>query len=254
MTRVDIIVPVYNEEDILEKSINTLREFMMGNLRRAWRIIIADNASKDRTLAIARSISERYQNVSFIHLDDKGRGRALRRAWLESDADILTYMDVDLATDLHAFLELVRAIEEDGYDIVIGSRLTTGAKIKRSVKREFFSRGYNLLIKEMFRAKFRDAQCGFKALSRDAARVLLPLTRDNGWFFDTELLLLAEELGYRIKEVPVVWTESPKTTVNITRTVARNLKGLLRLRFLPPAEVRVKRKQRRGIKSSRNIA
>ncbi len=245
MTRVDIIVPAYNEEDILEKSISTLREFMTDNLRREWRIVIADNASTDRTLAIARGISERYQDVSFIHLDEKGRGRALRRAWLESDAGILTYMDVDLATGLDAFLELVRAIEEEGYDIAIGSRLMAGAKIRRSVNREFFSRGYNLLIKAMFRAKFRDAQCGFKALSGDAAQVLLPLTRDNGWFFDTELLLLAEDLGYRIKEVPVVWTESPKTTVNIARTVAGDVKGLLRLRFLPPAEVRVKKKQRR---------
>jgi glycosyltransferase involved in cell wall biosynthesis len=246
MTSVDIVIPVYNEEDTLEKSIGTLREFMMDNLRQTWRIVIADNASNDKTLSIARSLSERYGDVGFLHLDEKGRGRALRRAWLESDADILTYMDVDLATGLEAFSELVRAIEEDGYDIVIGSRLATGAEIKRSVKREFFSRGYNFLIKAMFRVRFHDAQCGFKAISRDAARVLLPLTEDNGWFFDTELLLLAEALGYHVKEVPVVWTESARTTVNITRTVVRDLQGLFRLRFFPSPEVRAKKKLRRG--------
>lgn len=248
MTSIDIVIPVYNEEAVLERSICALREFMADNFRSDWRITIADNASTDRTLAIARSLSERYKDVGFIHLEEKGRGRALRRAWLESDADILTYMDVDLSTGLDAFPQLIQAIE-DGYDIAIGSRLASGAAIKRSAKREFLSRGYNLLIRMMFRVKFHDAQCGFKALSRDAARVLLPLTRDNGWFFDTELLLLAGEMDYKIKEVPVVWVEDPGTTVHIIRTVAGDLKGLLRLRFLPPGDVKAARKRRDSLRT-----
>lgn len=248
MTKIEIAIPVYNEEDILEESIGVLRDFLRDNLKREWSIIIVDNASNDRTLEIARDISERYQEVNFAHLDEKGRGRALRRTWLKSDADIVAYMDVDLATDLNSFPALVKAIEEDGYDIAIGSRLMSDSKVERSFKREFLSRGYNLIIRALFNNKFNDAQCGFKALSRHAAQDLLPLTVDNGWFFDTELLLLAGSLGYRVREIPVMWTEASKTTVNIIRTVTRDLKGLLRLRFFPSAEVRARKKQIRSIK------
>lgn len=154
----------------------------------------------------------------------------MRKAWLDSNADIVSYMDVDLATDLGAFPQLLRAIEE-GYDIAIGSRLAPGSSVKRSFKRELTSRSYNLLIRAMFRARFSDAQCGFKALSRKAARQLVPLIRDQKWFFDTELLILAEKKGYRIKDVPVVWIEGPDSSVSIPRTAFDDLKGLLRMRF-----------------------
>jgi len=230
MTTVDVVIPVYNEERALAQSVATLRQFLEQNMPRSWKIVIADNASIDKTWEVAQDLAQRYPDVAALHIDQKGRGRALRHSWLQSSADIVSYMDVDLSTDLKAFPPLIQAVE-DGYDIAIGSRFLRGSRVKRSFKREFTSRSYNLIIKAMFWTKFSDAQCGFKALSRKAARELLPLTKDNEWFFDTELLILAEKKGSRIKEIPVVWVEDPDSRVHIIKTVRDDLKGLLRMRF-----------------------
>jgi glycosyltransferase involved in cell wall biosynthesis len=230
MMSVDLVIPVYNEEEALEGSVTTLREFLRGSLSSPWEITIADNASTDRTLDIARSLAGRYPEVGYIHIPQKGRGRALRRAWLESKADIVAYMDVDLATDLHAFPLLLAAIDE-GYDVAIGSRILKGAQVRRSFRREVLSRGYNRLIRLMFRPPFRDAQCGFKAVRWRAAQALVPLVKDQAWFFDTELLLLAHMKSYRIKEIPVVWREAAHTTVHVRKTVTEDIKGLFRMRF-----------------------
>jgi glycosyltransferase involved in cell wall biosynthesis len=227
---VDIVIPVYNEENNLTWSISTLRVFLQDNLDVSWNITIADNASTDNTWEIARSLSEQHADVTCFHLDLKGRGRALRHAWLNSQADILAYMDVDLATDIGDFPHLVQEIEA-GADIAIGSRLLRTSNVKRSTRREILSRGYNLLIRAMFRVPFHDAQCGFKAVSRDAAHDLIPRIEDQAWFFDTELLLLAVREGYRIAEIPVTWKEAEGTTVHIKSTVLEDIKGLLRLRF-----------------------
>ena len=232
MDLVDVVIPVYNEEKDLPRSIETLRRFLQDNLPSAWQITIADNGSTDSTLAVARTLSQQYPGVGYTHLDLKGRGRALKKAWLESRADILSYMDVDLSTGLESFPPLVQAIRE-GYDIAIGSRLMAQSRIQRSFKREMTSRVYNLLIRAMFFSHFVDAQCGFKAISRRAAQALLPLVQDNAWFFDTELLLLAEMRGYRIKELPVKWLEDPDTRVKIASTAWEDIKGLLRVRFRP---------------------
>ncbi len=230
MTTVDVVIPVYNEEHILAQSIATLRGFLSENLSNKWKIVIADNASTDKTREIAQALSQEHPDVVAMHLDKKGRGRALRKAWLESTADIVSYMDVDLSTELAAFPNLIQAIDE-GDDIAIGSRLLRGSSVKRSFKRELTSRSYNFVIKAMFFTKFTDAQCGFKALSRKAAQELVPLIQDQAWFFDTELLILAEKKGYRIREIPVAWIENPDTRVAIAKTVFDDLKGLLRLRF-----------------------
>ena len=228
-----MVIPVYNEEHVLARSIATLREFLRQNIAQRWRVVIVDNGSTDGTWEVAQALSREHPEVIALHLEEKGRGRALRRAWLESTSDIVSYMDVDLSTELAAFPRLIQAIEE-GYDIAIGSRLARGAAVKRSLLREFTSRSYNLLIKVMFRTKFSDAQCGFKALSARAARELVPLIQDQKWFFDTELLLLAHRRGYRIKEVPVTWVEDPDSRVSITKTALDDVKGLLRMRFRPP--------------------
>ncbi|MBI4300453.1 MAG: glycosyltransferase family 2 protein [Chloroflexi bacterium] len=235
MPSVDAVIPVYNEEHVLAQSVATLREFLKANMPFPWRIVIADNASTDRTLEVARRLETEYPEVQAIHLPQKGRGRALRKAWLESDADILSYMDVDLSTDLASYPPLIKAIAEEDYDISIGSRLKRGAHTTRSAKREFISRSYNLMIKLLFWHPFQDAQCGFKAISRRAAQTLLPLVEDQAWFFDTELLLLAHLRGYRIKEIPVTWIEDPDTRVHIIQTAKEDIKGLLRLRFHPPS-------------------
>jgi glycosyltransferase involved in cell wall biosynthesis len=233
MTAVDIVIPVYNEEHVLTQSVTTLRDFLSKNLSQEWKIVIADNASTDKTWEVAQSLSQKYPDVVGVHIDQKGRGRALRKTWLESQADIVSYMDVDLSTELEAFPKLIDAIAGEGYGVAIGSRLMRESNVKRSFKRELTSRGYNLIIKAMFFSKWHDAQCGFKAVSREAAQALVPLIQNQEWFFDTELLLLAGRKGFRIKEVPVAWVEDPDTRVHIIKTVREDIGGLLRLRFRP---------------------
>jgi glycosyltransferase involved in cell wall biosynthesis len=225
-----VVIPVYNEEKALPDSIARLRDFLSKNFKHQWHIVIADNASKDKTWEIAQSLAKQYPDVMPVHLDEKGRGRALRKVWLESKADIVSYMDVDLSTGLDAFPKLVQAIL-DGADIAIGSRLMRGAKTTRGPKREFTSRCYNFIIKVMFFTKLSDAQCGFKALSRECAQKILPLTKNNEWFFDTELLLLAMKNGYKIAEIPVTWVDDSGTTVHVRKTAMEDLKGLARIRF-----------------------
>jgi glycosyltransferase involved in cell wall biosynthesis len=230
-TTVDVVIPVYNEERVLEQSITTLREFLKQRCPYRWRIVIADNASTDRTLKVAKELSSLYPEVTYIHLDQKGRGRALRRAWLESEADIVSYMDVDLSTNLEAFPPLIDGLVREGYHVAIGSRLRKGAQVQRQLKREIISRCYNLLIKLMFWNKFSDAQCGFKALTRKAVEELVPIVRDQGWFFDSELLLRAEQKRYQIYEVPVNWIDDLDSRVNIAQTAWGDFKGLIRVRF-----------------------
>lgn len=233
MNSIDVVIPVYNEERVLAGSVGKLRDFLCKNLSCRWQIVIADNGSVDGTLAVARALSEQYPDVKYVQLELKGRGRALRKAWLESDADAVSYMDVDLSTELAAFPKMIEALDE-GYHVAVGSRLMAGSKVKRGLKREITSRGYNLLIKLLFCSGFSDAQCGFKAVTRDIAQELVPHIKDQAWFFDTELLLLAEKKGYRIKDVPVEWVEDEDTRVKIVNTAWEDVKGLLRVRFKPP--------------------
>ena len=227
---VDIVIPVFNEEQALPRSIVILADFLKTNLRNPWQIVIADNASTDKTQSVSEMLCERYAGVNYVHIPRKGRGRALRAAWLDSTADIVSYMDVDLSTDLSHFPQLIESLQQ-GYHVAVGSRLSKGSRVTRSLKREAVSRGYNLLIKSMFFTPFRDAQCGFKALTRQAARAIVPHVKNDNWFFDTELLIVAAKRGYRIKQVPVKWDDDPNSTVNIAGTAAEDLKGLLRLRF-----------------------
>ena len=237
---VDIIIPVYNEEQALPGSIEILQEYLAENLSNSWRIVIADNASTDGTRSVSESLCERYPGVHYIYLPQKGRGRALRTAWLDSDADIVSYMDVDLSTDIRHLPELLEPLES-GYDVAIGSRLSRKSNVTRGLKREFVSRAYNLIIRAMFFTGFPDAQCGFKAMTRSAADAIVPRIQNNNWFFDTEMLIIAAKRGYRIKVVPVAWRDDPTSTVNVVKTAAEDLKGLLRLRFggvpkLPPKD------------------
>ena len=228
---VDIIIPVYNEEKDLPRSVDILSKFLTEKLSEyPWRIVIADNGSTDGTLAVGEMLSSRYTGVNIVHMPQKGRGRALKQVWMESSADIVAYMDVDLSTDLVHVPQLVHAVEE-GAHIAIGSRLMKGSRVTRSFKREFISRSYSTLIRAMFWTPFRDAQCGFKAVSRSTVRALVPLVKDNGWFFDSELLIIAAAKGFRIKEIPVHWEDDPDSRVKIVSTAWEDIKGLLRLRF-----------------------
>lgn len=229
----DIVIPVLNEERSLPSSIPTLHGFMSANFADYdWRIVIADNGSDDATPQVSHRLSEQFDGVTPLRLEQRGRGLALKTAWGQSTADILAYMDVDLSTNLGALRPLVDAIGCDDWDIAIGSRLIKGAVVKRRpMKREITSRGYSLTFRSMFFTGFRDAQCGFKAVSRRVVDEVVPLVVNSHWFFDTELLLIAEANGFRIREIPVCWTDDPDTRVKILGTAIEDLKGLFRLRF-----------------------
>jgi glycosyltransferase involved in cell wall biosynthesis len=230
-SRVDVVIPVYNEQTVLADSVHQLHAFLEAELAHDWRIVIADNASTDATLAVARGLVGELPHVTVVHLDQKGRGRALRAAWSESDADVLCYMDVDLSTDLRALPPLVSALACGHSEVAIGTRLAPGARVVRGHKREFISRSYNRILRIALRAGFSDAQCGFKAIRADAARRLLPEVKDQGWFFDTELLVLAQRHGMRIHEVAVDWIDDPDSRVEIVSTALTDLRGVLRMRF-----------------------
>ncbi len=226
---VDIVVPVHNEEVGLERSIRRLRAYLDRSFPFAVMVTIADNASTDGTAALGLHLAEALPGVRCLAIADKGRGRALRAAWSASDADVVAYMDVDLSTDLDALLPLVAPLVSGHSDVAIGSRLARGAQVVRGTKREIISRLYNLIVRATLHSRFSDAQCGFKALRREVADALLPVVRDQEWFFDTELLVLAERNGYRIHEVPVDWTDDPRSSVDIVRTAWADLRGIVRL-------------------------
>jgi glycosyltransferase involved in cell wall biosynthesis len=226
---VEIVIPVYNERLALEGSIRRLHGFLAATFPFSWQVVIADNASTDETLAIARRLSYELCGVEVIHLQAKGRGRALRAAWSASGARVLCYMDVDLSTDLAALLPLVAPLLSGHSEVAIGTRLARGAHVQRCRRRELISRAYNRLLRVALRARFSDAQCGFKAVRADALRELLPDVQDGEWFFDTELLMLAQRRGFRIHEVPVDWVEDPDSRVDVLRTALADLRGVARL-------------------------
>jgi glycosyltransferase involved in cell wall biosynthesis len=226
---IDVVVPVYNEQAALERSIRRLHRFLDHNIPFTWRIVIADNASTDATPAIASKLALQLAHTEVLALGAKGRGRALRAAWSQSDADVRCYMDVDLSTDLRALLPLIAGLVSGHSDIAIGTRLAPGSHVIRGRKRELISRAYNRLLRFALRARFSDAQCGFKAISAHAARTLLPAIRDDAWFFDTELLLLAQRRGLRIHEVAVDWVDDPNSSVEIVPTALADLRGVGRL-------------------------
>jgi glycosyltransferase involved in cell wall biosynthesis len=226
---VEIVVPVHNEQRVLEASVARLHAYLAASFPFAFRITIADNASTDATWPLARRLAERLPHVRAVHLARAGRGRALRQVWGASDADVVAYMDVDLSTGLEALLPLVAPLLSGHSDLAIGTRLANGAAVVRGPRRELISRGYNLLLRTTMRARFSDAQCGFKAGRTEVVRALLPEVEDQAWFFDTELLLAAQRRGLRIHEVPVDWVEDPDSRVDLLRTALDDLRGMARV-------------------------
>jgi putative flippase GtrA len=220
---------VYNEESDLPGSVRRLHHYLAAEVPYPSRITVADNASTDDTLAVAHALADELDDVEVIHLDAKGRGGALYAAWMSSPADVVAYMDVDLSTDLSALMPLVAPLISGHSDVAIGSRLAATSRVVRGPKREFVSRSYNLILRGVLGARFSDAQCGFKAVRADVARQLLPLVADTGWFFDTELLVIAERAGLRIHEVPVDWVDDPDSRVDIVQTAINDLKGCWRV-------------------------
>ncbi|MEV6793862.1 bifunctional glycosyltransferase family 2/GtrA family protein [Streptomyces sp. NPDC051320] len=225
----DVVIPVYNEEKDLEPCVLRLHDHLARTFPYTFRITIADNASTDRTPVVSAGLASLISEVRTYRLEEKGRGRALRTVWSASDSPVLAYMDVDLSTDLNALLPLVAPLISGHSDLAIGSRLSRSSRVVRGTKREFISRAYNLILRSSLSARFSDAQCGFKAIRGDVAERLLPMVEDTGWFFDTEMLVVAERAGLRIHEVPVDWVDDPESTVHIVRTAVEDLKGVWRV-------------------------
>ena len=225
----DVTIPVFNEERDLEECVRRLHGHLRAGFPHAFRITIADNASTDGTLKIAERLGRELREVVAVHLDEKGRGNALRKVWLASPAPVLAYMDVDLSTDLAALAPLLAPLISGHSELAIGTRLTRNSRVVRGPKREFISRSYNLMLQSLMGARFSDAQCGFKAIRADVAQRILPYTLDKEWFFDTELLVLAERCGLRVHEVPVDWIDDPDSSVDLLRTALADLRGMARL-------------------------
>ena len=239
----DVVVPVHNEQHTVGACVRRLHAHLTQTFPYPFRITVADNASTDGTATVARGLTAELPHVALVELEQKGRGRALKQVWLASDAPILAYMDVDLSTDLDALWPLVAPLMSGHSDLAIGSRLARGARVVRGPKREVVSRCYNLVLKGALGARFSDAQCGFKAIRADVAAELLPMVQDPTWFFDTELLVLAERSGLRIHEVPVDWYDDPDSRVDVVATALDDLRGVRRVRrdlrrgTLPVADV-----------------
>lgn len=236
MASVDLVIPCYNEAHVLADSVARVQAWCAGHPEHQWRVVIADNASTDGTLEVARTLEAdaraagRPGQVVALHIPVKGRGIALRVAWLTAEADVVAYMDVDLSTDLEALPALIDPLAAGEADVAYGSRLAPGARTQRSFRREAISRAYVLILRLAAGLRVSDAQCGFKALTREAARALVPLVVDTRWFFDSELLLIAQANGYRLREVPVRWVEDPDTRVHVVQTAIEDLRGIWRLR------------------------
>jgi glycosyltransferase involved in cell wall biosynthesis len=245
---VDLVIPVLNEAHVLEKSVTTVREFLAGFPDIRWRVVVVDNGSTDGTDRVALALTKRWSDVRFVQLPQRGRGRALRHAWTQSEADVMCYTDVDLSTELAALPKMVHAILEQGYDVSTGSRLMRGSQTQRGLKRDVISRCYNIFIKVVLFTSFSDAQCGFKAVSKKAVAELVPQIKDQSWFFDTELLVLAEKQGYRIKDIPVIWIEDDDSRVKIVKTAWEDIKGVFRLRWKLWREMMVPAGQRSSVK------
>ncbi len=228
--KLNVTIPVFNEERRLERGIRRLAPFLAARMACDYELVIADNASTDGTAELAQRLAGEFPRTRVVRLAAKGRGGALRHVWSMSDADVCSYMDVDLSSDLTSFPELVRAVASGEADLAIGSRLLQKTGTQRSWQREVLSRGYNRLLRGVFGVRFSDAQCGFKAISRRAGQAILPLVENNHWFFDTELLVLAEQAGFRIHDLPVRWHEDRDSTVKVLGTVAEDLRGIARLR------------------------
>ena len=231
--KLDIVIPVLNEEKSLSNCVEEVINYCNSYLP-SWDfgVVIADNGSTDRTGEIGNCLVQMHPAVSYIRLEQRGRGRALKHVWSKSDADVVSYMDVDLSTDIHVLAAAVKPVVSNNCDICIGSRLLSDSKVRnRSLRRGFISRSYSLMFRVLFLVSFKDAQCGFKVMLKSSLDKVLPHVEDSGWFFDTELLILSEKSQYKICEIPVIWTDDPDSKVNVMKTAWEDIKGLFRLRF-----------------------
>lgn len=233
--KISIVIPVYNEEAIMNQTMKTLRDFCQKNLRDYdWRIVIADNNSTDDTAKIAKEMEkESAGKIFYKFIAQKGKGLAIKKSWESFESDIYIFMDADLATDLSAMPILIKEIE-NGNDIVIGSRFAKGSSAKRSIIRKVTSKIFSLITRSMFGLKIKDYPCGFKGANKNVIKNILPQVKNDQFFFDTELVIRSAASGIKIKEIPVIWQDrdrnKSKSNVNIIKVTKEYLRELKKLR------------------------
>jgi glycosyltransferase involved in cell wall biosynthesis len=206
MTSVLVTIPVRNEEHWIEPCVRGLRAALAATPW-DWRIAIAEDGSTDGTSEVLRRLQVEFPDLVIVSNPTRlGRGLALRRAWAGRSEDVFLFVDADLASGTDA---VVRAIQEvvNGADVVTGSRYAEGSEVNRPPVRSLVSMGYNRIARILFQEGVRDHQCGLKALSRRAVEILLPVTREDSWFWDTEVLVLASRSGVGVREIPIRWHE-----------------------------------------------
>ena len=231
MKKVDIVIPVYNEEEGLAASLYHLLSWVDVHPLHEWKIVVANNASTDNTINIAHDFEKKFPGqIYVINIPTKGRGIALRKSWTRSEADICVFMDADLSTKLRHLPEIIDAIIIEGYDVCCGSRWLKESVVKRTLFRGIMSWTYNLILKLMLGFKINDAQCGFKAVKTTVAKKILPYVENNDWFFDSEFLIIAQKNNLRIKEIPIEWVDNAQSTVSVIKTIKQFLKEILRIR------------------------
>ena len=232
--KIIITLPAYNEEKIISQKIDQLFEFCQKQLSNyQWLVVVAINGSKDATLEIVKQKTKTYPNLKYVYLKSPGKGGAIRKAWQTYTGDINIFMDADLSTELKFIHELIKAVEQENYQVVIGSRYQKQSQLERSALRSVFSYIYNLILKLFFNLKISDASCGFKAVSQKVIKQIVPKIKNNDLFFDTELLILAHQADLSIKEIPVAWRDEiqRKTKIKIFKTSFDYLKEIIKLKL-----------------------
>ncbi len=240
MLTFDVTLPVLNEEATLKRQVHVLHQFLCEHFparRRQWQIVIADNGSTDATPRLALELSDELAEVRLVRVPSKGVGLALKTSWSQSEADMVGYMDLDLATDLSHFIQAYHALATEGYDLVYGTRLHPRARVVgRTFKREITSRVFNFIVRHYLGTHFSDGMCGFKWLKREYVPVLIAGGAvSDGWFFSTELLAVAEWQGLKMCELPVHWTDdAANSKVNIPKLARQYLKAMAVLKKRKP--------------------
>ncbi|MBI4652910.1 glycosyltransferase [Candidatus Kuenenbacteria bacterium] len=234
---IEFCVPVHNEEKILKNNILKLLNYCHNqNFNFDWKIVLINNGSQDNSEKICQELFNQYsQKIKIENIKQSGKGRALKFYWQKSKADIVIYMDIDLAVSLDNIPNLIEPIVQENYDLIIGSRLLSDSKIKRSFIRELSSQTYNFLSKIILGHYFSDLQCGFKAIKVDVFKKIAPYIQNNKWFFDTELIVFANYFKYKIKEIPIEWQENRyderKSKVNLVKDSLKFLINLIKLKI-----------------------
>ncbi len=222
MKEIIIVLPVYEGNvNELEQSLRIQQEYYQKELQNyKWGILLGVNGSlTSGSFEKIKKILQTFDNIKYIHTPVQGKGAGIIEGWQRSSADIRVYTDVDLAADLRSLPEMIANLEQ-GYDLCVGSRYHPGSQVSRSWHRRIISIIYHrFFLNFILGVCCKDGQCGLKAITARAAGEILPLVRDRGWFFESEMLFIAEKKGLKIKEIPVYWKETRQSSVNLLTTI-----------------------------------